>query len=232
MGMHGGGHRVLPVLPYMPEAREIAEAERAGIDLAAGFRSLDAAPAVYDVDGIQLPRPFKIVGIGPVRLFVEDLEASLAFYQDDLGLRLTETVTYAGRQCHFLRANTEHHALALYPAVLREQLGLGGARAAFSFGVRVHGYRQLINAIRYLRKEGVTVRCLPPELSPGLNYTAFATDPNGQLIQLYCDMEQIGWDGRPRRADERMPINNDAWPQALEGNDDTFCGEPFLGPWG
>ncbi len=231
MGMHGAGHRVLPALPYKPEYQEIAEAEAKKIDLGSGVVSLETMPGVFDVDGIMLPRPFKIVGIGPVRLFVENVRQSLAFYQGELGLRLTETVLFDGHPCHFLRANTEHHAIALYPAALRERLGLDGNSSAFSFGVRLHGYRQLVKAIGFLRKNGIEIRYMPPELSPGMNYTAFAVDPNGRLIQLYCDMEQVGWDGNPRPAEIRLPIDNSNWPQTLEPNEDTFCGEPFLGPW-
>lgn len=231
ISMHGSGHRVLPPLPYKPEYEEVAEANAAGIDLGSGVCSLETAPALYEVDGIKLPRPFKIVGIGPLRLFVENVQKSLDFYVDELGLRLTETVTWEGHDCYFLRANTEHHAIALYPEALRDHLNLPGSNPTLSFGVRLHGYRQLTDAIDFLRREGVVIRYMPPQLSPGMNYTAFAVDPSGYLIQLYCDMEQIGWDGKPRPAEARLKIDNHNWPDALPENDDTFCGEPFLGPW-
>jgi hypothetical protein len=45
-------------------------------------------------------------------------------------------------------------------------------------------------------------------------------------------MEQIGWDGRPRPAEQRAAIDNDHWPDTVEAPDDVFSGETFLGPWG
>jgi len=77
----------------------------------------------------------------------------------------------------------------------------------------------------------VTIRKLPPELFPGMDYTAFAFDPDGHAIQLYCYMEQIGWDGRPRPAAQRPRIDNDAWPEYVDAASDTFAGEVFLGPY-
>jgi hypothetical protein len=78
----------------------------------------------------------------------------------------------------------------------------------------------------------VTIKHLPPELFPGIDYTAFAIDPDGYAMQLSYYMEQIGWDGRPRPAADRPKIDNDKWPEAVPEQPDTFLGEPFLGPWG
>ena len=61
----------------MSEAAELAEVQAKGIDIFSGHRP--AAPnggATYDVDGVLLPRPFKITKIGPVRLFVDDVDSA------------------------------------------------------------------------------------------------------------------------------------------------------------
>ena len=57
-------------------------------------------------------------------------------------------------------------------------------------------------------------------------------DPDGNLVQLYYYMEQIGWDGRPRLGRRRTPTHVAEWPKALEPKSDTYTGEPYLGPWG
>ena len=44
----------------------------------------------------MLPRPFAITKIGPVNLFVQDLDAALAFYIDSLGFTVTEEGEYRG----------------------------------------------------------------------------------------------------------------------------------------
>ncbi len=221
-----------PELPWIREAEEVENARKRQVDLGSGTNSLELGTAEYDVGGIRLPRPFKITGIGPVRLFTERPGNALAFYRDRLGLTLTETVVWQGRECHFLRCGTEHHALALYPMELREELGLTDWSSCMSFGVRVNDYAQLRDAIAFLERNGVEIRYLPPALSTGIDYSAFAIDPDGHVVELYYYMEQIGWDGRPRPADQRRRTDNGAWPETLEPLSDSFTGEQFLGPWG
>lgn len=221
-----------PEIPYMREAEEIRLAREAGIDLNTGTVSLEKGEGKYDVGGTLLPRPFKITGIGPVRLFTDDMDAALDFYCGRLGFTETEAVSYNGHDCRFLRVGAEHHSLALYPMALRAELGLTDWSTSFSFGVRLNDYRQLCDAVDWLKEQGVEIRHMPPELFPGIDYTAFAMDPDGHAIQLYYGMEQIGWDGRPRPAAERLKIDNANWPDALEPRSDTFAGEQFMGPWG
>jgi predicted enzyme related to lactoylglutathione lyase len=167
-----------------------------------------------------------------VRLFAEDMEKMVAFYTEDLGFAITEEATCKDHRCVFLRANTEHHSIALYPVALRDELGLKADSTLMSFGLQLGSYKQLRDAVAFLRTNGVAVKMLPPELFPGIDYCAFAIDPDGFAFQLYYYMEQIGWDGKPRPASQRQKIDNANWPEAVEGRSDTFLGEPFLGPLG
>lgn len=221
-----------PALPQMSELDEVQDALARGLDLHSGYRAVERRPPKYDVDGVLLPRPFKITRIGPVRLFVRDVEVAEAFYRDTLGFSVTEEVDWEGYRCVFLRSNTEHHSMALYPLPLRARLGLSEHTTCLSFGLQLANYRQLRDAIAFLKAEGVRVEYLPPELFPGVDYSAFAFDPDGHALQLYFQMEQIGWDGRPRPRELRPAVDNRAWPEALEPASDTYVGEPFLGPWG
>jgi hypothetical protein len=141
-------------------------------------------------------------------------------------------VTYEGHRCVFLRCNTEHHSLALYPVELRAKLGLSAHTSCMSFGNQVGDYEQLKNAIGYLKENGVTIKYLPPELFPGIDYSAFAVDPDGHLIQLYYYMEQVGWDGKVRPKSERPKVDNKKWPETVPQMADTFDGEIFQGPLG
>ena len=228
--MHRGFHQP-PELPQIAEYQEIEQAIASGIDIASGYRDSERLPFDHVVDGIRMPRPFKVTGIGPVRLFAADIEASLAFYRDRLGLKVTEETRWNGLRCVFLRANTEHHSMALYENGVRELLDLPHASRTLSFGARVNDYSQLKAAIHFLEGHGTRILYLPPELAPGMDHTAYAVDPDGHLLQLYHHMEQIGWDGRPRPTELRRKIDNDAWPETIEPQADSFGGEQFLGPW-
>ena len=221
-----------PELPYICEAEEVRAAKELNIDLTAGTNSLEEGDPRNDVGGIRLPRPFKITGIGPVRLFTSDMAAALEFYQGRLGLIVTETISWNGKDCHFLRCTTEHHSLALYPMALRSELGLTEWSTSMAFGVRLNDYAQLKSAVTWLQSKGVELRYFPPELLPGMDYSVFAIDPDGHAIQLYYYMEQVGWEGRPRPAEQRRVIDNDNWPETLDGVSDSFAGEQFMGPWG
>ena len=227
----GFDHR--PELPQIAEQQEVQEALAKNVDLLSGYRHVERLPARYDVDGILLPRPFKIVRLGPVHLFVENLEAAEAFYRETLGFTLTEEVLWNGHRCLFLRCNTEHHSLALFPLALREVLGLSAHSKCAALGLQLANYRQLRDAIKFLQEHGIKATdALPPELHPGIDYAAHVLDPDGHCIQLYCAMEQIGWDGKPKPKQLRKPGKLSDWPDALEGDSAAYAGEPFLGPWG
>ena len=230
--MYGVRYAKPPQLPHQSELAEVMQAAKEGIAIEKGLRAAEAGEEKYDVGGVLLARPFKIVRHGPVRLFVNDLATMVAFYRDELGFSVTEEIDYRGHRCVFLRVNTEHHSLALYPHALREQLGLASHTSLMSFGLQVGSYRQLRDAVAFLKGEGVTIKYLPPELFPGIDYCAFAIDRDGYAFQLYYYMEQVGWDGRPRPAHLRARIDNAGWPESVPGASDTFLGEPYLGPLG
>jgi catechol 2,3-dioxygenase-like lactoylglutathione lyase family enzyme len=230
--MYYRGFQQKPDLPQMSEAAELAEAQAKGIEIFSGYRP--AAPnggARFDVDGVLLERPFKITKIGPVGLFVDDVERAEAFYTERVGFTKSEESVYQGARCVFLRCGAEHHSLALYPKELRATLGLSAHTSCMSFGVEVANYAQLRAAVDFLKSSGVTFVDIPPELYPGIDYAAFAIDPDGHCIQLYYYMEQIGWDSRVRTAAERRPIAR-PWPEALEPLSDSYVDQIFQGPFG
>ena len=229
--MYHRGFREAPELPQINEFQEVQDAMAAGDDLH-GYRYLDELEAKYNVQGVLLPRPFKITRIGPVSIFVEDLDASEAYYRDILGFTTSEVTQHEGERIVFMRSNTEHHSLALYPMALRDKLGMSPHTTSMSFGVQVANYRQLQDACDFLAENGVRVDRNPPAATrPGMDYAAHAFDPDGHCIQLYHYMEQVGWDGKVRPAGQRRPVEA-KWPETLDALPDSFEGEPYLGPWG
>ncbi len=232
-GVRKRGFHDKPELPQICEYQELEDFKAEGMDLEAGHHHVEKGPFKYDVGGVMLARPFKVIKIGPVRLFVRDLEKCLEFYTKVLGLRVTEEIEYEGHRCVFLRVNTEHHSLALYPVALREKLGLSPHTSCMSFGNQLGDYQQLKNAVDFLKASGVTIKYLPPELYPGIDYSAFAVDPDGHTVQLYYYMEQVGWDGKVRPKSKRRKVRQDRrWPELVAPMADTFDGETLLGPLG
>ena len=231
--MYDRGFDKPPELPQVSEFEEVQRARANGVDIFSGYRHVDTLPATYDVDGVLLARPFKIVRLGPVYLFSEDMEAAAGFYRDTLGFTLTEEVVWGGERCLFLRCNTENHSVALLPLKLRDALGLSPHSKCAAFGIQLANYRQLKDAVKFFRNNGVEVtESIPAELHPGIEFSATVRDPDGHTLQLYYAMEQIGWDGKPRPKQMRRTYSLNNWPEALEGDADAYLGEPFMGPWG
>lgn len=228
--MHDREFREVAPLPQKSEFDEVQDALAQGVDLCGGYRHTDEPPARHEVDGVLMPQPFKIVRLGPVSLFVEDLDAALAFYRDMLGFTLTETIGWGGERCVFLRAGTEHHSLALYPLRLRAKLGFSAHTTSMALGLQLANYRQLRAAAEFLRANGARIVEVDPGLHPGITYAVHVLDPDGHTLQLYHEMEQVGWDGLPRPLEERRPPVT-PWPEVLDPTSDTYSGEPYLGPW-
>ncbi|MBV9583216.1 MAG: VOC family protein [Chloroflexi bacterium] len=219
--------------PHISEWQEVTDAlARNGIP-STGYRHTEPAAATYEVDGVLIQQPFKIVRIGPVHLFTESVDASTAYYRDVLGFTITEEVSWQGERCIYLRCNTEHHSLGLFPVELRNTLGLSAHTSSMALGLQVANYRQLRDAVAFLRKNGVRVETdvIPTNLYPGIDYAAFAFDPDGHCLMLYYYMEQVGWDGQPRSAASRRAVDSNNWPDRLEPASDTYTGETLLGPW-
>jgi catechol 2,3-dioxygenase-like lactoylglutathione lyase family enzyme len=221
-----------PPLPQISEKTEVEEAEGKGVNIFSGYRRKDLGTGDFVVGGVRLPRPFRITRIGPIKIFVNDVSTSEDFYVSLMGFKLTETVIYKGHRCLFLRNGTEHHSLALLPKSLRDELKLSPHTACASVGLELGSYQQLRDAVAFLRKDDVRMTdALPPELSPGVDYSAHVLDHDGHCLQLYYYMEQIGWDGRPRPADLRRKIN-EPWPETLVPMSDTYSDGSFHGPLG
>ena len=218
-------------LPQPSEEDEVEEAVAKGIDIFSGFRDVEDLPRKYDVEGILLARPFKITKIGPVNIFADNVDAAVDFYVEELGFTLTEDVQHDGQRYAFLRAGTEHHSLGLWPKSARSGLGMYGGSSCASFGIEVGSYAQLRNAISFLEENGVELREVPADLHPGIDYSFHAIDHEGHAIQLYCYMEQVGWQGQPRPHRPRETTMGQ-WPEKLSPASDTYADQTFMGPLG
>ena len=224
--------RERPELPQMSEEQEVREAIAKGIDIDAGNVIRDRGEQDYVVAGVRLKRPFKIVNIGPMSLFVSDVAASEEFYTRTMGFVRTEAVTWRGHRCVFLRNGGEHHSLSLFPKALRGELRLNPNTTVATMGMQVGSYRQLRDAVSFLEAKGARFTdAIPAELYPGVDYAAHVIDPAGHCLMLYYYMERVGWDGRPRPAGERRKVGND-WPETLEPMSDTYADPAFMGPLG
>src|SRR6202050_640711 len=159
-----------PDLPQPAEAAEVDNALRAGIAIASGHRPGAETSAAYAVGGVMMKRPFKIVGIGPVSLFVADREPATRFYRDILGFTERTSVEWNGHRGVMLSASTDHHNLALYEIGLRGALQLSDHLDSLALGFRLANYRQLRAAVAHMLARGAEEVAVPAALLPGFGY--------------------------------------------------------------
>jgi catechol 2,3-dioxygenase-like lactoylglutathione lyase family enzyme len=225
------GTTVVPSLPQPAELDEVRSVISSGADTDSGNQWDDPQPAVYDVGGVLLPRPFKVVNSGPISLFVADLDSSVAFYRDKMGFAVTEENECLGQRVVHLRTGTEHHTITLLPIALRKTLGLDPRTTLMGYGLQVGSYRQLRDAAKFLSDKGRTMLTLPREVHTGIDYALHVVDPQGHCVQIYHEMEQVGSAGRPMSAGERRQVTSD-WPDRLDRTTPTTPNLTFQGPLG
>jgi len=139
--------------------------------------------------------------IGHVHLKVSDLERSIAFYRDVLGL---EVMQQYGSQAAFLSAGGYHHHIGLNtwesrggPRPARDAVGL--YHTAFLYPDRpalARAFRQVITA-------GVAIEGAADH---GVSEAIYLSDPDGNGIELYRDRAPEDW---PRDADGRLKMVNE-----------------------
>jgi catechol 2,3-dioxygenase-like lactoylglutathione lyase family enzyme len=146
---------------------------------------------------------FQLRKLGHVVLNVTDLEASVRCYTEVLGLevsdRYPDTMVPGGMV--FMRCNTDHHGVAL----------VGGAPKLDTstlnhFAFEVGSPDEVFRARAWLRERGVPV-VFQGRRRAGCQLAVEFRDPDGNNLEIYWGIDQIGTDGVARPASE--------WRQAL-----------------
>ena len=230
--LYARGFHHAPDLPQISEEEEIARAEAAGVNMETGYRQREDMPEIYDVDGVLLARPFKVVKIGPIGLYVDDVDTVSRFYEQVMGFTFTREANVQGARVRYLRCNTEHHSLAIADKSLRAKLGAPDDTTCMSFGLQLANYRQLRDAVDFLKSRGREMADMPGELFPGMDYAACFVDPDGVRVILYCYMEQVAAGAVPAQPGVIANTKPATWPERIAPRADVYDGEAYLGPWG
>jgi len=145
--------------------------------------------------------PFHLRKIGHVVLNVTDLEASVRFYTELLGLQVSDRYpdTMVPGGMVFLRCNTDHHGVAL----------VGGARKSDGsslnhFAFEVGSLDEVFRARTWLGKHGVRLH-FEGRRRAGCQIAIEFTDPDGNNLEIYWNIDQIGTEGVVRPASEWRP---------------------------
>ena len=139
--------------------------------------------------------PVKVRRLGHVALNVRDMERSVTFYTECLGFQVSD-VNEQGIVFLRLPAHTDHHTMNLIPV---DHLASDGGPAPLNhFALEVASLDELRAMKKFLEEKGVKVLGPIRQRGPGSDKTLDFLDPDGNTVQLFCEMDQIGWEGKSR----------------------------------
>lgn len=168
----------------------------------------EAAPE--ETGSRQVTASVKLRRLGHVGLWARDPVRLAEWYRDVLGFHITDTMEYrhwgANGTAVFLRVAVDHHDLVLFP---RPEDVDDRTFAAFSrlshFAYEVPALEDLFRLKAYFIELDVPIVRGVGRLFPGANYNLDVLDLEGNRVELFYDIEQIGWDGRPRPVEQWRP---------------------------
>jgi catechol 2,3-dioxygenase-like lactoylglutathione lyase family enzyme len=173
--------REVPILSDTPQERGIARAIRFPTPdghVVEVFCGMDSDGVVHTGRGVQ-PRRF-----GHPMLTAQDTTASVRFFLDVLGFRLSDDV--GDGTLVFMRCNVDHHGI-----------GVGkGPRAGlnhYAWGVENLGV--LGQVAEVVARNGGRLIWGPGRHGAGQNLFTYHFDPAGCIVEYYADLYQV-WDER------------------------------------
>lgn len=151
--------------------------------------------------------------LGHLVLAVRDIHKSVEFYTEVLGLTVSDWIS---DQMCFLRAGSDHHDLALSqipkdsPDI--DDLPRYSRPGMEHFSYLVDSVDDMEQAVKLLQARGVEIVRGIGKHGPGENCFLVFKDPDGNNVEIYCDMQQIPpGESHQARVWERNVESFDQW---------------------
>ena len=132
------------------------------------------------------------VRVGHVHLKVADLDRAVAFYHGVLGFAVTQRY---GAQAAFLSAGGYHHHIGLN--TWESQGGsppAPGTTGLYHVAFLYPDRPALADALRRLIAAGIS---LDGASDHGVSHALYLRDPDGNVVELYCDRPEAAWPRTP-----------------------------------
>jgi catechol 2,3-dioxygenase len=137
----------------------------------------------------------KIRELGHVVLQVTDLDRSIRFYRDTLGLPLVSQGKPRGRRIVFFSLGAKHHDLALIElgpgAKAQDHQSAGVMHIAFKIGDDIELLKE---AKARMTAAGVPIVNTTEHMT---TYSLYLSDPDGITVELYVDRDPATWRDKP-----------------------------------
>ncbi|HKW94161.1 MAG TPA: VOC family protein [Methylomirabilota bacterium] len=147
---------------------------------------------------------FQLRKIGHVVLNVADLDRAVAFYTAVLGLevsdRYPDSMVPGGMV--FLRLNPDHHGIALIGGAAKTE------RSSLNhFAFEVGSLDEVFRARAWLREHKVAIH-FEGRRRAGCQIAIEFQDPEGNNLEIYWNIDQVGTEGAVRAAGEWRPAKS------------------------
>ena len=151
-----------------------------------------------------MSKPFRISRVGHVGIQVTDVDRSLAWYTETLGLTFTGRWDVRGGEVVFLRFDDDHHNIVLFthPSPVDTQ-STGGYNGLQHIALEIESRDEWLKALADLERRGVEivggplVHGLEGGDGPGTlvggsgTRSFYVEDPDGNSIELFTDMMKV-----------------------------------------
>lgn len=145
---------------------------------------------------------FRISRVGHVVLRVRDVEESLAFYGDALGLHEVGRGDFGEGLMVFLSTGDSHHDLALVQGEAAAPRGpIGLHHFAFKIGDSLD---ELVAAKTDLEARGIVVHAT---FDFRVSKALILSDPDDNTVELYVDMHPEEWRADPSAVANAAPLS-------------------------
>lgn len=142
--------------------------------------------------------PIAVRKLGHLVYEVSDIEQTTRFWTDIMGFTVSD-VNEKGMV--FLRAAGDHHSIALAPTNKQGRPPKDAGVQFHHLAMEVGTIEELFAARDFLRERGIPLT-YEGRRGPGGNIGLEFKDPDGYVFEIYCDMDQVGDDGRSRPAEQ------------------------------
>lgn len=148
--------------------------------------------------------------LGHLVLAVRDIHTSVKFYTEVMGLQVSDWIS---DQMVFLRAGSDHHDLAL-SQIPKDSADINDLprydRPGMEhFSYLVEDWAEMQRTADVLKQHGVEIVRGIGKHGPGENLFLVFKDPDGNNVEVYCEMTQIA-------------LESDYRPKVWERNIDSF----------
>jgi catechol 2,3-dioxygenase-like lactoylglutathione lyase family enzyme len=152
-----------------------------------------------------MTNPIRVQKIGHVGLYCRDLKRMVDFYTGVLGFKVSD-VNEKGMT--FLRWGPDHHSFVLARMPGGEPPSAGTVLQQIA--LEVADLDMLKRIRKYLVEQGARVLGPIKHEGPGSDYTFDFEDPEGNRLQFFSDMDQIGSDekSRPQEQWRRFTVDD------------------------